>query len=120
MIVRQRCQGLNLSLLRWRELVRIPFFIGPPFMRRRLAGTDDPAHLLPVSGSGSARVCTTNTTTCPIMPHRLPPFFPGSGYAIGGQGITEHQLGSLEARPWSRVLVRFFSSSQVQRSRPSM
>ena len=49
-VVWQRRQGLNLGMLRGRE----------PLMIRPTSS--------PVSESGSGQVCTTNTTTCPIMP----------------------------------------------------
>jgi hypothetical protein len=69
-------------------------------VRRRLAGTDDPAHLLPGVGVRFRPSMHHEHDYMPNHAYRLPPFFPGLWITpAGGQGITEHQLGSLEAQP---------------------
>src|SRR5262249_40064734 len=75
-------------------------FIGPPFVRCRLAGADDAAYFLPGVWVGRRPGVYDKHDHMANHAHGLPAFFLGVWVApTGCQGIAEHQLGSLEAPP---------------------
>src|SRR6266545_1069512 len=76
----------------------LPFFIGSPFVRSRLAGADDAANFFP-GFRVEFRPCMHNEDDhMPNQADGLPSFFAGIWIVpTGCQGIAEYQLCSLEA-----------------------
>src|SRR5207302_1902996 len=85
------CAGVSRS--------ELPFFIGPPFVRGRLAGADDTTYFLSGVRVGLRPCMHDEHDHLPNAANGLPSFFAGVRIApTGGQGIAEDQLGSLEAQ----------------------
>src|SRR5262245_5918114 len=78
----------------------LPFFICPPFVRRRLAGANNASYFFP-GGRVGLRPCMYHEHDhMPNQADSQPSFFAGVWIAsTGGQGIAEDQLGGLEAQP---------------------
>src|SRR5262249_29063193 len=86
------CAGVSRS--------ELPFLIGSPFVRGRLAGADDAAHFFPGVRAGLRPRMHHEDDHLPNQAHGLPAFFAGVWIApTGCQGIAEDQLGGLEAQP---------------------
>src|SRR5438874_911697 len=86
------CAGVSRS--------ELPFFIGSPFVRGRLAGTDDAAHFFPSVRVGLRPGMHHEHHDMPNYADSLPAFFAGVWIApTSSQGIAEDQLGGLEAQP---------------------
>src|SRR5256885_679004 len=81
------CAGVSRS--------ELPFFIGPPFVRGRLAGADDTTYFLSGVRVGLRPCMHDEHDHLPNAANGLPSFFAGVRIApTGGQGIAEDQLGS--------------------------
>src|SRR5215471_7813435 len=85
------CAGVSRS--------ELPFFIGSPFVRGRLAGANNAADFFPGVRVGLRPGMHHEHHDLPNQADGLPSFFAGVRIAsTGGEGIAEDQLGGLEAQ----------------------